>query len=850
METNSKQSMIRGGVNLVERRPVFSADGKTLLVCTGCSISVYSVATGLLVSRLQGHNAAVTSVTVVRYAGAADAVVSRAWSSSLDGTIKFWDVSNGTVIKSINIGRPIFSMAVPKLCKPFTVSQKRQQLVAFLLIQWKTDMCDNEVHDKGSMQNGKLDQGVRIKKVKNILANDLSTRSWRVLLHDLTNNKPLPGHLAKALYPNVLVAGPLGGLVGIVDNRKIWVWRVSDRSLILAKDVEATILHHTKTFQDLAFDPTETMVAGGDATGRILIWKNVGERSFASVAQRNAWDMGKKQNNVEMSGVRGHDDAAALTTYHWHADRVNFLLFSADGAYLFSGGKEAVLVLWQLETGKQQFLPRLGSSLLFIASSSDPSFFSISFADNTIKFINTGTMTVERSIRGIKPPVPLTEQGRGFELTGVAVHPQSGNIVLPSDNLSLQFYDLFYDRHIVEVQISPKNYIPNTVNTKDKIEESGTPVALITHVTFSMDGSVMATIELQLPEEGVGGGSCLKFWSQSSSKLQFSLNTQVVDPHSAEVSGLAYHPVSDMAVTCSQAGDFKVWVQGESRRQNQESLYLPSWRCQSVGTYQQKRMSCVAFSPDGSLLAVAAEELITFWNPNTNGLLCVLASSPTQQQIRTLSFIPNTNHLITTSWGGRPMLTVWSLETLSIHWSYHVKVEGIAVDSRNPHFAILAPSMQGIAMDKGKKMHMHHVIAIFSVDDPFPTAIWNVCDATGGNLYFVPLVGEGSESQSMLMFMNLSREYILFNPCIKDDKLVIHPNDESITAQEPGPSAFQAIYGKVAVQKSVNKEFAGLNGNLPLENLFKAPSHVLPSLSQIGFTFLESLLEKAKIDNL
>lgn len=39
----------------------------------------------------------------------------------------------------------------------------------------------------------------------------------------------------------------------------------------------------------------------------------------------------------------------------------------------FLGGKEGVLVVWQLDTGKKKFLPRIGSPLLHFINSSDPS---------------------------------------------------------------------------------------------------------------------------------------------------------------------------------------------------------------------------------------------------------------------------------------------------------------------------------------------------------------------------------------------------------------------------------------------------------------------------------------------
>lgn len=47
----------------------------------------------------------------------------------------------------------------------------------------------------------------------------------------------------------------------------------------------------------------------------------------------------------------------------WHIDAVKSLAFSNDGRYLLSGGLERVLVFWQLDTEKQQFLPRLAGEV-------------------------------------------------------------------------------------------------------------------------------------------------------------------------------------------------------------------------------------------------------------------------------------------------------------------------------------------------------------------------------------------------------------------------------------------------------------------------------------------------------
>lgn len=84
-------------------------------------------------------------------------------------------------------------------------------------------------------------------------------------------------------------------------------------------------LHHTKKFKSLAFHPTERIIAGGDITGRILVWRSCGSKTF--IGKNSKFAQGK------------HDDDAdsSPTTWHWHASQVNFLAFSSDGTYLYSG---------------------------------------------------------------------------------------------------------------------------------------------------------------------------------------------------------------------------------------------------------------------------------------------------------------------------------------------------------------------------------------------------------------------------------------------------------------------------------------------------------------------------------
>lgn len=65
--------------------------------------------------------------------------------------------------------------------------------------------------------------------------------------------------------------------------------------------------------------PNQTILAAGDVTGRVLIWKGI---------------------DIENSRVKSEDDAESCTTLHSHSAEVNILNFSSDGEYLYSGETE------------------------------------------------------------------------------------------------------------------------------------------------------------------------------------------------------------------------------------------------------------------------------------------------------------------------------------------------------------------------------------------------------------------------------------------------------------------------------------------------------------------------------
>jgi len=130
----------------------------------------------------------------------------------------------------------------------------------------------------------------------------------------------------------------------------------------------------TESLTCVAFHPTEGCIAAGDERGRITLWYCFGK-------------------NV---------DSPVTSVMHWHAHRVAALSFSADGTYLLSGGEESTLVIWQLNTGFKQFLPRLGSEIKHITISPDQSYYAVGLKDNSVSVIRSVDLQTKTVIQGLK----------------------------------------------------------------------------------------------------------------------------------------------------------------------------------------------------------------------------------------------------------------------------------------------------------------------------------------------------------------------------------------------------------------------------------------------------------------
>lgn len=420
------------------------------------------------------------------------------YSSSRDGTIAVWDLASGTQIQSWPvIGEPVESIAVPPGGGP-----------AVLTVSWRR------------------------------------AAAGRALAFDLAAGAARPSRV-KLSRPRPVVAAAGGALVATHDRHTILVW---DPSTFGASPPLA--LHHTKAITCVAVSPDGGKVAAGDATGRILIWHDVAATLAARTADLAAQKARAREATTTTDaaaapgGYDTEDEAMDLVeppaaTVHWHAHAVGALAFSLDGKYLLSGGQEAVLVIWDVGSGRRAYLPRLGGPLTGVSPCpSDPALYAVRQADNTLRLINAATMAVGASVHGVRP-LPRCHLQKGAPPPPLTVQPRTGLAVVSGPHGVLQWYDLARDGHVDKLQLAARSVV--SVTEGDAAALGGVygppPEPAAVEVAFSRDGGALATVETR--PDPAGGGAvahCLKFWDRAAPGeaaygSPYRLNTVADQPH-------------------------------------------------------------------------------------------------------------------------------------------------------------------------------------------------------------------------------------------------------------------------------------------------------------------------------
>ncbi|KAK3869573.1 hypothetical protein Pcinc_025126 [Petrolisthes cinctipes] len=450
-----------------------------------------------------------------------------------------------------------------------------------------------------------------------------------------------------ALEPNKMAVSACG-------NHLAYTTHITNKGVNLLKIVPSNrtkhpLPHYTKhPISCLTFHPQNEVLATGHINGQVLLWYE-----FTTTTPTKM-------------------------KLHWHHTYLPDLAFSSLGSYLYTGGEESVLVIWELVADNVCFVPRLGMPIKFVTADTKNSIVAVCQLDNAITIVKPSTSRVERVIQGfamnVDNPIPMP--------AGIQYDSRTRTVVTNGRTGHVQFYDIHHNKQLYHLDITMSNYLREV--GKEKVYN--TEVQLI---AVSPSGLRMATIESR--DDGVTSLELrIKFWSYITKDQEWCLNTSIDMPHQKAVTGVIFQPTSDETSSCvtgSEDGKFKIWEEIDN-----SDLYGTKsvWTCSRMGFYRNLPVGTINFSPDASLIAASFEGILTFWEPSSCQLKGTLSQPYLSEKILQVEFGRGEGCRSLVVCRSENWLYVWDLLTCSLSWRVSVHSAYLAADPLSPYMAIFS----------------------------------------------------------------------------------------------------------------------------------------------------------------
>ncbi|CAN6602607.1 NET1-associated nuclear protein 1 [Trichomonascus vanleenenianus] len=422
----------------------------------------------------------------------------------------------------------------------------------------------------------------------------------------------------------------------------------------------------------------------------------------------------------------------------WHVDSVLALSFSLDGEYLLSGGKEKVLVFWQLETDNTQFLPRLDGEINGITVDPTSELYALTLGDDQVLVLSAVDLVSRLQVSGVKavfarlPNDPEKEKRRRKNRTDndrvgdftapLYLNPKTKHAYFPTKSGShIQVYNPLKDDQVQVFSIA------STIQTGKVKSENLLMDPQVTHVAFSKDGEWMATVDETTtpPNDRLMSKDdreiSLKFWSINKAG-KWELATRVQAPHGANKSVLDIVPCQDLGfVTAAVDGGVRLWrptftSSGVSHVQTRTVAWsvrkiLPPPSAMSLSAVS------LAWSPDSSMLVMGFETSIYVIDA-ARFTVCQTLPNMLGSRVRSLHIVGT--HLMALS---KSRLVVWDLINERQRWSVQIfsptgAKRLIAVDQANQRLAVAVNHFN-------KDFQVVSKVFVFSIDSPVPLHIEN-----------------------------------------------------------------------------------------------------------------------------
>ncbi|KAJ3775149.1 WD40 repeat-like protein [Lentinula raphanica] len=587
--------------------PLFTQDGSYYFALVGTSVKIFATSTGQLVSTLSAPPSPTGSPSEITSVVLNPQNIFQIITGSLDGAIRIWDFLDATLLRTYEIGQPIHHIC----------AHEKHQDNIFITV---------------SRPNPNKQTKKRMEDASSVLRISLKVADVSAL-PDITA-------LGKIRFPTGLAVAPSGNWLVATAGHKAYVSNLSNIKSGFTKYVSPDKINC------LSFHPMEDFFATGDTKGNIRLWYCLNESSTVKVA--------------------GLEKKTQTTSLHWHAHAVSSLAFTSNGAYLLSGGEESVLVIWQLHSGRKEFVPRLGAPIQTISVTKTlrgGEEYLLGLTDATFVFVSASTLRISRSYARIKL-FPSNHSSALSQSVPLAVHPNTSTFILPSSHASsVQTYSLSSSKVVSELEISPSNRV-------SRREEKPVEPSRVERIVISPSGDWMASIDARTPDEDFQGEVYMKIWYRDRKTSVWVLNTRIDKPHGLhQVLSLSFSPQAQAGeesylVSAGGDGAVKTWRLRHNREKGKEAEGF--WLARSCISFPNEIPTHVSWSPDGSLLAVSLGAYVMLYDALTN-VHRTTFTSPECLHACTTYFVGQGRYLAVQ---GKREVLLWDLVSQSVRWSF------------------------------------------------------------------------------------------------------------------------------------------------------------------------------------
>lgn len=351
------------------RAPLFSGDRRHVFMIAGGAVVVYGVGSGDVVATLR---CAGTVTGIARLASNPRQLV----TASVDGAVQLWDYEDGMLQRTVQLGRAVTALA--SSTRRAGSAGAPDTVYAAVLGE---GAARGEYAPCGELAAACAKKHAMHKLPSAVVAVDVRTGGVETLL-------------AVEGVVTALVAAPAAGegegeegaeAVVAAVRRRVYVFNTGSR-----------------TVEQFAAERAVTCVAVSPVAGGGVALGDAGGRVTTVRALRRVAGAGDAA-----TGGAGGGGGTVTSERHWHAHAVAAVAFSSDGSLLLSGGEEAVLVLTQVESGAQTFLPRLGAPVTGLAvppaggGGGASALVALVLADASLALVDAAAMALRWRARGL-----------------------------------------------------------------------------------------------------------------------------------------------------------------------------------------------------------------------------------------------------------------------------------------------------------------------------------------------------------------------------------------------------------------------------------------------------------------